>query len=172
MAKNAVPMLNKNPMTHPMAPMVKNAQAAGAAAAAQAQQATNPKAGPGPMGSTLSGAVPVQGENPSGNPICNIVPTPTQNIRQTRQNINFKDMTPIEQGQTSEQQGLDPYMPLQMLQQQAQQATQQGPSQGPVPNTLIGPFTPPGVENLRNSNRMPFSSHVISGCTSVYEPSR
>ena len=98
------------------------------------------------MGAKMTGLITIPNDNPSGSPLGQLTPTPTSDVRQTRQNINFKDMSPIEQGQTAEQQGLNPYMPLQMLQQQAQQASTQGPSAGPVPNTLMGPFTPPGVE--------------------------
>jgi len=118
-----------NPMTHPGHPLVQNPPG-------------------GPQGPSLSGAVPEVGANPTGNPLGNITPEPTQDVRQMRTNINFKDLQPIEQGQVAQQQGLDPYMPLQMLQQQAQTAAGQGPSSGPVPNTLMGPFTPPGVENF------------------------
>ena len=124
-----------NPMTHPQHPLMQSPPGA-------------PDMGTGPMGATLSGAVPIPGANPTGNPLGNITPSPTQDVRQMRTNINFKDLPPIGQGQVQQQQGLDPYMPLQMLQQQATQAAGQGPSNGPVPNTLMGPFTPPGVENF------------------------
>lgn len=124
-----------NPMSHPNHPLMQSPPAA-------------PDAGTGPMGAKLTGAVPEVGANPSGNPLGNITPEPTQDVRQMRTNINFKDLQPIEQGQVAQQQGLDPYMPLQMLQQQATGAATQGPSSGPVPNTLSGPFTPPGVENF------------------------
>lgn len=119
-----------NPMTHPLHPLV--------AAPPQAQAG----------GIKQSQAMGMGGANPTGDPKGNIVPTPTQDVRQVRENVNFKDMNPIEQGQVAQQQGLDPYMPLQMLQQQATGAATQGASQGPVPNTLMGPFTPPGVENF------------------------
>ncbi len=118
-----------NPMTHPQHPDVQ-AAAANAGGVKQSQLLAE------------------QGGNPSGNPLGNISPTPTSDVRQVRENVNFHDLSPIEQSQTAEQQGMNPYLPLQMLQQQAQGAAQQGPSGGPVPNTLMGPFTPPGVESF------------------------
>lgn len=119
-----------NPMTHPMHPDMQ-AQTANAAGGIKQSQ-----------------DVAEAGGNPSGNPLGNITPTPTQDVRQVRENVNFHDLTPIEQSQTAEQQGMNPYLPLQMLQQQATQAAGAGASHGPVPNTLMGPFTPPGVESF------------------------
>ena len=119
-----------NPMTHPAHPSMQSSLGAAA------QQ-----------GPKISGTLPEQGNaNPTGNPLGNLTPTPTQDQRQVREQIQFKDMSPPEQAQTSEQQGLDPYAPLKMVQQGAIGALQAGPSTGPLPNMLAGPYVPPGIE--------------------------
>lgn len=78
-------------------------------------------------------------------------PGPTsapQDQRQTRETIQFKDLPPPSQAQVEQQQGIDPYAPLKMVQQETQGAIQGGPSTGSIPNELAGPFVPPGVESF------------------------
>ena len=119
-----------NPMTHPAHPTIQSslgtAPAAGGGLAPQQQGTAN--------------------TNPTGNPLGQLTPQPTQDQRQVRENIQFKDMNPAMQSQTAQQQGLDPYAPLKMVQQGVQGALQQGPSTGPMPNMLAGPYVPPGIE--------------------------
>lgn len=68
--------------------------------------------------------------------------------RQVRETIQFKDLPPPSQAQVEQQQGIDPYAPLKMVQQETQGAIQQGPSQGSIPNELAGPFVPPEVSSF------------------------
>jgi len=78
-------------------------------------------------------------------------PGPTkgpQDNRQVQERIQFKDLNPAEQSQVAQQQGINPYAPLQMVQQGVEGALQQGPSSGPIPNMLSGPYVPPGVESF------------------------
>lgn len=98
-----------------------------------------------PQHPSMQSSLGMQGQPPGQNGD-NLAQDPTQ--RQVRQTIAFKDMSPVEQSQTSQQLGLDPYAPLKMVQQQTQQAVGEGPSNGPIPNELAGPFTPPGVESF------------------------
>lgn len=68
--------------------------------------------------------------------------------RQVQERINFRDLQPLDQGQMMEQQGIDPYAGLKMVQGNVDQSLAQPPSSGPVPNSLVGPMVPPGVENF------------------------
>jgi len=96
-----------------------------------------------------SAVFPIGGNaNPTGNPLGQLTPQPTQDMRQVREQIQFKDMSPPEQAQMSEQQGLDPYAPLKMVQQGTIAALGAGASQGPTPNMLAGPYVPPGIEGF------------------------
>jgi hypothetical protein len=136
---------NVNPKTLPGAPGVMPAPApVDPAGGTVAPAPTGP--GAAPFKGTVT--APEQNPNATGNPLGNLTPTPTNDQRQVREQIAFKDMSPVEQAQTSQQQGLNPYMPLQMVQQQLQSSMAQGPSQGPVPTSLDGPFVPPGVQNF------------------------
>lgn len=112
---------------------------------------TNPMTHPGAPGMqppTVSATAPIAGANPGGDPSGKITPTPTADVRQVRQNINFRDLPQPAQAQVMGQQGINMDQPRAQLEQSANQAIAGGPSQGPVPNVLAGPMTPPGVESL------------------------
>jgi hypothetical protein len=123
-----------NPLTHPAHPSMQSSL--GAPTDPNAPQKT-------------SAVFPEQGNaNPTGNPLGQLTPQPSQDMRQVREQIQFKDMSPPEQAQTASQQGLDPYAPLKMVQQGVVGALGAGPSTGPVPNMLAGPYVPPGIESF------------------------
>lgn len=119
-----------------------------------------PAAGP-PQGAAPGGAGPAPG---GGMPPGQAAPVPgaAQGINpsqwqhnQVREGINFKDLPPMAQAQAQEQEGINPAVPLQMIQGQLQSSMTepggpQGPPQGtsPVPGSFIGPMVPPGVENF------------------------
>lgn len=107
----------------------------------------NPLTHPGAPQMTVNAQAPIQ--DPAGKQSV-LQPTPTQDTRQVRHNVNFKDLPPAGQMGLMEQQGLDPMAPMKMLQQSTDQAMAQGPTQpgSPVPNALIGPGVPPGIESL------------------------
>lgn len=132
-SKPSVPQVSgqTNPMTHPNHPL---------------QQA--PPAGQQMVQHNVSTVTPELNANPTGDPKGQITPLPSSDVRQVRENINFHDLSPAGQMGVMEQQGIDPNAPTKALQQQAMGALQGGPSTGPVPNSLQGPFVPPGVENF------------------------
>lgn len=122
-----------NPLTHPAHPSMQSSLGA--------QPADGPQ--------KTSAVYPEQGNNnPTGSPLGKLTPQPTQDLRQVRENIQFKDMSPPEQAQAATQQGLDPYAPLKMVQQGVVGALGAGPSTGPIPNELAGPYVPPGIEGF------------------------
>lgn len=129
----------------------KPSQNPGGDARPQLSPAANPAGGINPLTHpsapqmTVNAEAPIQ--DPSGKP-SPLQPTPTQDTRQVRHNINFKDLPPAGQNALMEQQGMDLDAPRKMLEQNTMGAIQQGPSQGPVPNALVGPGVPPGVESL------------------------
>lgn len=105
----------------------------------------NPLTHPGAPAMQVHAEAPIQ--QPGGEPSV-LQPTPTQDTRQVRHNINFKDLPPPAQSQLMEQQGLNMDQPRAQLEQGANAAVAGGPSQGPVPNAFTGPGVPPGVESL------------------------
>lgn len=123
----------------------------GEAKTPQLSPSANPAGGVNPMTHpaapqmTVNAEAPIQDPSGARSPL---QPTPTQDTRQVRHNINFKDMPPVGQNELLKQQGVDLDAPRKMLEQGANQAVAEGPGQGPVPNALVGPGVPPGVESL------------------------
>lgn len=102
---------------------------------------TNPMTHPAhPAIQSSMGTGPQPGTAPAG-------PTGApKDQRQVQERIQFKDLPAPAQAQVEQQQGIDPYAPLKMVQQETTGAVQGGASTGPIPNMLAGPYVPPGVE--------------------------
>lgn len=113
-----------------------------------ARPQVKPSGPAGPPSVNPQAQLSVSAEAPIQDPSSPFHPVPTQDTRQVRHNINFKDMPPVGQNALLEQQGVDLDAPRKMLEQGANQAVAEGPGQGPVPNALVGPGVPPGVESL------------------------
>lgn len=130
-----------NPMTHPAHPALQSNIAPGAPGAASAPA---PPPAPG-----APGAQPGQPTGQPASPLDTLHPPVTKNDRQVQERIMFKDLPPVGQAQTMQQQGIDPYAMFELGQQKVGEALQQGPTSGPIPNALTGPGIPQG-QNLES----------------------